>query len=189
MNQQIEEQELLQRIAQLPREIQPRNDPWASISARIGQRRVLSSRSRAWAFPAAAAATIALALVAVSLLEPRGNDMTAPAAPLVLDAAPVEAGFQRLPVALVASEAEYQAAFREFIAVGQARPNLSPRTVETIEAGWADLRATENALAEALAANPDDRFLNARMLELRARQLGFLQQLASLDQSNRRLTT
>jgi hypothetical protein len=84
---------------------------------------------------------------------------------------------------------EYRAAFREFIAVGLARPNLSPRTIETIETGWADLRAAENELAAALAANPRDPFLNDRMLALRARQLDFLQQLALLDQNNRRLTT
>jgi hypothetical protein len=72
--------------------------------------------------------------------------------------------------------------------VGQARPRLSPRTIATLETGWADLRAAENALAMALAANPEDLFLRDRLLELRARQLGFLQQLASLDQNNRRLT-
>jgi hypothetical protein len=189
MSQRIEDQELLQRIAQLPREIQPQNDPWESISARIGQRRAASSRGRAWALPAAAAATVALALVALSLLEPRGKELAAPATSPMLDATAAATGSQMFPVALASSESEYQAAFREFISVGRARPNLSQRTLETIETGWAELRAAENALARALEANPNDRFLNTRMLELRARQLGFLQQLASLDQSNRRLTT
>ena len=189
MNQRIEEQELLQRIAQLPREVPPKNDPWESIAARIGPRRPASSSGRAWAIPAAVAATVALALVAISLLEPRGKDFVAPATSLALEATATASDSPLLPIALAASEAEYQAAFREFISVGQARPSLSPQTLETIESGWADLRAAEIALAQALSVNPDDRFLNVRMLELRARQLGFLQQLASLDQSNRRLTT
>lgn len=189
MSHRIEEQELLQRIAELPREIQPHNDPWTSISARIGQRRAPSSLSRVWVLPAAAVATVALALGAITLLEPPAREAVAPATPLVLDETAAEPGSYMPPIALAASEAEYQAAFREFISVGQAKPSLSTRTIETIEAGWAELRAAESALAEALAANPDDGFLNARMLELRARQLGFLQQLASLDQNNRRLTT
>jgi hypothetical protein len=54
--------------------------------------------------------------------------------------------------------------------------------------GWADLRTTEAALMAALEENPNNRFLNERMLELRARQLGFLKQLVSLDRKNRRLT-
>jgi hypothetical protein len=189
MNQHIEEHELLQRIAELPREIQPHNDPWASISARIGQRRAVSSRSRVWMIPAAAVATVALALGAITLLEPPAREAAAPATPLVLDETTTEPESYMPPVTLAASEAEYRAAFREFISVGEAKPSLSSQTIETIEASWAELRAAENALAEALAANPDDGFLNARMLELRARQLGFLQQLASLDQNNRRLTT
>ena len=51
-----------------------------------------------------------------------------------------------------------------------------------------ELQETERALQEALAANPDNRFLNQRMLELRARQLGFLKQLAALEQTTWRLT-
>ena len=47
---------------------------------------------------------------------------------------------------------------------------------------------TEAELAGALEANPNDEFLNGRMLELRSRQLGFLKQLAALDRNNRRLT-
>ena len=39
MKQRMEEQELLRRIAELPREIQPQNDPWAAISLRIDETR------------------------------------------------------------------------------------------------------------------------------------------------------
>ena len=91
-----------------------------------------------------------------------------------------------LSMSLAGSEAEYQAAFREFIGVGQSRSALSPQTIDHIATGWADLRGVELALTRALADDPDNRFLNDRMLELRARQLAFLRQLASLDQSNRR---
>ena len=92
------------------------------------------------------------------------------------------------PGFLYAADAEYQAAFREFINVNDSRGGLNPETVEKIEKTWADLRITETALAAALEENPRDLFLNERMLELRARQLGFLKQLVTLDRNNRRLT-
>ena len=191
MSNRIDEQELLRRMADLPREMQPRNDPWAAISERLEPReggRFTDTRARSWALRAVAA-TVLLAVTAGILLGPRLSDRLEPApATSVAQSQPdVSPHVNRLPAALAASEAEYRAAFREFIAVGQARSNLSAQTIATIETGWADLREAESALAAALALDPDDRFLNRRLLELRARQLGFLQQLASLDQSNRRL--
>ena len=191
MSNRIDEQELLRRMADLPREMQPRNDPWAAISARLelrGGGRVADTRARSWALRAVAA-TVVLAVTAGILLGPRLSErpVPAPATSVAHSQADVSRQVNRLPAALAGSEAEYRAAFREFIAVGQARSNLSPQTISTIETGWADLREAESALAAALALDPDDRFLNRRLLELRARQLGFLQQLASLDQSNRRL--
>jgi len=90
--------------------------------------------------------------------------------------------------ALNASEFEYQAAFREFISVGESRENLPQKAVQNLVAGWADLRAAETALTEALRENPGNEFLSAKMLELRSRQLDFLQQIASLDQNSRRKT-
>jgi hypothetical protein len=193
MKQRMEEQELLRRIAELPREIQPQNDPWAAISRRMDE--IRDSRERRWPLRGwgvqAVAASLALALLLGLLLGPRLGESPAspPANPTLLVNERGEPPVYHVTASLVGSEAEYQAAFREFIAVGLARPNLSPRTIETIETGWADLRAAESELAAALAANPHDPFLNDRMLVLRARQLGFLQQLASLDQDNRRLTT
>jgi len=193
MNNRMDEHELLRRIAALPREMTPRNDPWAAISGRLeprGIQRTATGWSRAWGLKAAAAAVV-LALFAGVVLGPRLSVRleSATATPVVATTQrDVNESSRRLPTALAASEAEYRAAFREFIAVGQARSNLSAQTVATIETGWADLREVESALAAALARNPDDRFLNRRMQELRARQLGFLQQLAALDQSNWRLT-
>ena len=190
MNDRLDEQELLQRIGQLPREIPPQHDPWPMISARIAESRAAGRLARRW-IPQAAAASVVLALLVGVLLGPRMGEPPAPQASRQAAQEQNLAG-QRLsspPALLAGSEVEYQAAFREFIAVGRDRSRLSPSTIDTIETGWAELQAAETALAAALAANPDNRFLNARMLELRARQLGFLRELASLDQSNRRLTT
>ena len=191
MKHKLDEQEFLRRIAELPREIRPQNDPWTAISARIARSHDQQPGRRffrGWMIQAAAASVV-LALILGLLLDPRMTEAPpAGVGEVAQDNASSGHRAYPLPAILEASEAEYQAAFREFIAVGQARSRLSPRTIQTIETGWADLRAAENALAVALAANPDDLFLRDRLLELRARQLGFLQQLASLDQNNRRLT-
>lgn len=188
MKRTVDEQELLRRIGELPREIPPPNDPWPAIAARIDRAggRAAGSGPRAWLWQAAAASLV-VAVAAGLVLGPRWGG--APPAPEVSAVARPAAADLRLPASLVASEAEYQAAFREFIAVGRARQGLSPETIQRIEAGWADLRATEDALTAALTESPGSAFLTGRMMELRARQLGFLQQLAALDQNYRRLTT
>jgi hypothetical protein len=189
MRQGMDERELMRRIADLPREIAPATDPWAAIAARIeqaGKRHSHSGSAPVWIWRAVAA-TLVVALAAGLLFGPRWDG--APTPPAGPEVATPAAGDFHLPASLAANEAEYQAAFREFIAVGRARPGLSAQTIDRIEAGWADLRETENALTAALEKSPDNDFLAARMMELRARQLGFLQQLAALDQDYRRLTT
>lgn len=188
MRRTVDEKELLRRIENLPREIEPRNDPWPAIAARIDEtrkRRVVRAPA-AWLWRAAAASVV-VALAAGLLLGPRWGEVPIdPAGNAVATPSNVDIG---LPASLAANEAEYQAAFKEFIAVGRARPGLSTQTIARIEAGWADLRETESALTAALAESPESSFLVDRMMELRARQLGFLQQLAALDMDYRRLTT
>ena len=183
----MNERDLLNRLAELPREIPPRNDPWERIAARLDEQEAATGGS-AWrgirpfaAWPVRAAAAVAVVAVALSLLPGPGTGPEQATAP-------VNAVASVAPARLSGSEVEYQAAFREFIAVRDARERIPAQTVEMIETGWADLRQVEAALADALAQNPNDPFLNRRMLELRARQLGFLRQLAALDHSNRRLT-
>lgn len=198
MTQGIGEQELLRRIAELPREIQPGRDPWPEISARIAVSGAPSPRAARlpwWSLPrwslVGAAASVALALAAGWLLvSERAEEAVAPGSPAEFAGTGVispEAVFG-LRATLTASEAEYRAAFREFIPVGSARSNLPPQTVAVIETGWAEMRETETELTTALAMRPNDPFLHDRLLQLRARQLGFLQRLATLDLDNRRMT-
>ena len=191
MNSSMNEKDLMERIARLPREIEPDHDPWDRIAARLGDGRAAATpgpaapASRVWGWPARAVAALAVLAAAVALLN---SPVTVVGPAETVLAGGAAAPGRPMPSALAASEAEYQAAFREFIAVGREHERIPAMTVEKIETGWADLRQVETALADALAQNPDDPFLNSRMLELRARQLGFLRQLASLDHSNRRLT-
>lgn len=187
MSPKLTEEELLQGLAGLPREIRPERDPWAKIATRIenmpagapGYRR----RRNGWL---AAAASVVLALAAGVVLKPAWNNDD-PSSGIT---AATDAGSAGPVVPLIAgtADAEYVAAFREFIITGTPDADLSPMTVEKIESGWADLLSTEKALMAALEQNPGDLFLSERMLELRARQLGFLKQLVALDRNNRRMT-
>jgi len=196
MSQRTSEKELLSRLADLPREISPGRDPWPEIFAAIGDSPAGSGTEKfgaKWRFLAAAASVvlaISAGLVLKSLYQEQGGSTEFLASG---DTAPVAAGvtgYEDSGIARMLNivDAEYVAAFREFIGADDVRSGLAPQTLEKIEMGWADLRMTEVALESALEQNPDDLFLNERMLELRARQLGFLQQLVSLDRNNRRLT-
>lgn len=172
------EQELLKRIARLPREIRPPRDPWLEIAARLDAPVAAEEPAPypGWALRAVAAlAVAALALGVVfsgpDRATPGSADRTAAAPPMI-----------------VGSEAEYLAAFREFLPLGEARDALSAGAVTNIENSWSALVKAERALQAALDDHPDNRFLNQKMLELRSRQLAFLRQLATIDHSNRRLS-
>ena len=192
----MNETELLNRLAELPREISPGRDPWPEISARLessGAGTGSAHSAPGWLLKAVAASVV-LVFTAGLLLKPLWNS-----GPGSADSLPSHgtaavrnhdgpAAVNGTPGLLETIDAEYLAAFREFNNIGGSRGNLAPQTVEKIEMGWADLRVTETALSVALKENPGDVFLNERMLELRTRQLGFLKQLITLDRTNRRMT-
>lgn len=196
MSPKMSEKELLSRLADLPREISPGRDPWPEIMAAIGTEPAGSGSVKRWAngWLMAAAASVMLTIAAGVILKsgfvesPVSKDSLASTGAVTT---PVEVKMYENVGSLGILDiidAEYVAAFREFINTGDPKGGLAPQTVENIEKGWADLRLTEEALVAALDQNPDNLFLNERMLELRARQLGFLKQLVSLDRNNRRLT-
>lgn len=187
MREQMTEKELLARLDALPREIVPDNDAWPVISRRIEQGRATGSGSiNRWWFRALAASFV-LAIAAGLLL---GRQWSS-------DPGPAQTGFSLaarsqlvqatgLSGTLAATELEYQAAFREFISIGEPDHFLSLKTLEKLTEGWDHLRESEAGLRIALQQFPDSFFLNERMLELRSRQLKFLQQIAALDRNSRR---
>jgi len=187
----MNEKELLNQLASLPREISPGRDPWPDISARLesfGAPASTPYSAPGWLFKAAAASVV-LVFAAGLLLKPLWNTGTgsshSPSSYGSVTARNTE--ITGTPGLMDTIDAEYLAAFQELTNIGGSRGNLAPQTVEKIEMGWADLRVTETALAFALKENPGDVFLNERMLELRMRQLGFLKQLIILDRINRRM--
>ncbi len=198
MSPRMNEQQLLDRLAELPREISPGRDPWPEISTRMEHAGTTegSTRSGHSGWYLAAAASVVLAFAVSLLLKPVWEagpfpdgkpDAGSPS--MAMDGSVSDGPMVGPPPGLLETiDAEYVAAFREYTRVGGSRENLAQQTIEKIEMGWTEMQVVESALVAALEENPGDHFLNERMLELRARQLGFLKQLVMLDRNNRRLT-
>ena len=177
------ERDLVKAIHDLPDAISPKRDLWPGIASRMTGARApggLPVRFPAWRHQALAA-SVAIAFVAGLMF---GRQMGSG------DLAPVEAATPDLAMqsAMWASEREYQAAFRQFITVGAARTLLESQAVEYIEDSWSELQQAEAALLAALHEFPDNIYLNRKLLDLRSKQLGFMKQLATLDQFSRRKT-
>ena len=175
----------IEALRALPRERAPARDLWPEIESRLSQRTATPRATRPGWWAGAMAASVALAFVAGVLTQ---GWWSRTSEPLSAGAGQEGAPAMAMQAALDASEREYQAAFREFIPVGYARPRLSPEVVEDIEGAWLTFQQEESALLAALDAHPDDAFLGQQLLALRARQIEFLNQMAGLDQASRRMS-
>lgn len=179
----MDDTQVAEAIQALPRTMRPDRDLWPSISARLADRAGPARPGRAmlgWRRQALAA-SLAIAFAA-GLLLGRQIGQETPGAPAG------EPPNLALLAALQASEQEYQAAFREFIPLGASRAMLEPQAVQNIENSWLEMQQAEAALLSALEERPENTYLNQRLLDLRAQQLAFMQQLATLDQFSRRKT-
>lgn len=187
-NKQVDdEQALLQRIAGLPREIQPRKDLWPGIALRIepASKTAPPAGRHFPAWPAAIAASLFVAFSAgVLLTRPwDANSEANPGASVPIDLAPKN--FTQRS----ASESEYAAAFREFLAI---HPEPGPETglaPDWISQTRGVLQRTEMELSAALARSPDDPLLQQRMAALREYQLEWLKQMAAAERYSRRIST
>jgi len=188
----LSEAELLSQLGQLPREMAPDNDGWVAVSAGIDRVRASSNsdgfndslkgrRSRLQGL--ALVATVVIAFAAGIITGRQLDDF--PVIPDTQSAGPALHPDPMYFETLVATERVYQAAFREFVSVGPSPLNMLPKTMEQIEQGWEVMRETETALTSALNNFPASPFLIDKMMDLRKRQLAFLQQVADIDQNNR----
>jgi len=197
------DKELQQALSSLPREISPHNDVWADVSARISERNNQGQSQRTnrhgnqrW-WPAAIAASLTVALIGGFLVkqfageEPRGNRLSVVAQPSENTAPENEMAFndRLLSEVNTLGENEYQAAFREFLALESNSRSPEWPGIETFGSGWVTLQQAEIELAQALRREPENRVLNSRMAALRARQLDLLQQIAAMEMASRRNTT
>ena len=175
--------ELVTSMGELPASISPRSDLWPGIAARLNDidehgRQI--NTGTGWRLQAVAASLV-ITFVAGLMFGRQIGDTEVPA----YHGPAIELAWQ---ATLEATEREYRAAFREFIPVGAASTLLDFQAVEHIENSWAETQRAETALLAALRDYPDNTFLNQKLLELRSRQLGFMKQLAMLDQISRRRT-
>jgi len=197
------EQELLQRLSVLPREIKPENDVWSKIEGRIshhthvpdvpenfqrsGDNEQGVPRFRVW--PVAIAASVLLAVTAGIFLRSQVH-MPARVVP-VAGSASVTGITQGRVIpggSMTVTEIEYQAAFREFLALSASPDQLDESALLWVEQVWGDLRKLETELLVALGAEPENRLLNTQMAALRAHQLNLLQEVAAMDRYSRRNT-
>jgi hypothetical protein len=177
------DEELVTAIHQLPGSIPPPRELWPEISGRLARAATVGSepgKRPIWLHQALAASVVAAFVAGLMFGRQMGNgEMSGTVTPKP-DLA--------MRASLEASEREYQAAFREFIPVGAARSLLANQTVENIESSWADLQQAETSLLAALRDYPENTYLNQKLLDLRAQQLAFMRQLATLDQASWRKT-
>ena len=186
------EEQLVEMIGKLPKELSPEVDVWPAISdgiagvepsvdpaSELGTGNRTQSPLRKFAL----AASIVVAFAAGIVTSKQWYEVPQESLARQSDAVPiVDPHYMET---LAATELVYQAAFREYINAGQSPLNVPPATIENIEQSWVVMRDTETALTSALNNFPANPFLIGRMMDLRKRQLSFLRQVANIDQNNR----
>jgi hypothetical protein len=195
----IYEQNLVRRISDLPREIKPDTDVWPGIAARIskadqemhkghpGPQGPASRFAHTWPYALAASFTLMIA-AGIFLRSPE----QAPSGMPPLADSPTDIAVntnEYVPTGLSAIiEPEYQAAFREFMALSPVPEYMDDSASRWVEQVWTGLRNAETELAAALAIEPQSRFLNTRMAAVRAHQLDLLKEIAEMNRISRRNT-
>jgi hypothetical protein len=189
MNKIRDEQELITQLASLPGEIAPQNDVWPAISERIERDESVAGaearRFQLW--PLATAASLLMVLAGgIYLNKPwQQTEHGAPLMEMASQESSSADSFYRVNPNMV-GELEYQAAFKEFMALDPSSISVRGVTPDWIENGWSALRQVEIELLAAIKSEPDNDFLNLRMAALRGRQIDLLKQIASVDKTSRR---
>lgn len=181
------EAELIRELGALPRRVEPRNDPWPQIAARIASQPARQSRWTTPWFSLAAAVALAFAIGVFAGKSWQVSPALPGTGPELADAGVnTDAAGPNFGGIRFSADREYQAAFIEFSMIGESAADLKPDTLDAIEHDWQEMLDAEAALTAALEQYPDNPWLNQRMLELRDRQLGMLKHLAGLDRTSRR---
>ena len=196
MNPTNDEHELVRRIAELSREMQPRSDLWPGIQHRIDPA-LLSAKSVSrpvtrlvpqWSV-ALAASLFVVFCVGMLLARPWETRLAFPAPQDFAATGGAEDTRRSDYESGTASESEYVAAFREFLAIPRAPVDESVPTEEWIGETRGVLRQTEAELVVALSQSPEDPLLQQRLAALRVHQLEWLKQMAAAERNSRRIST
>lgn len=170
--------DLRDRVAGLPRSVEPRRDLWPEIEARIASGNVVRARFGRRALMAAAAAVLLVSSILTAYLVGRHQAVSA-----VLEPTPAAATASDV---LLASFAElgvhdYQATRQQLLdVIEQRKGELSPATMEVV---LANLRLIDDAMAEiaaALGEDPGNELLRKRLVATYRRQINLLETAAIL---------
>ena len=160
---------VLAEAASLPESVEPLEDLWPSIEARLAPRPALRAKRFDWR-TLAVAATLAAALVTAGItLRPRVPGPSAVTPIPAASTAPATMPFDAAEQALL----ETKQRLRE--ALAERRSTLSPATAAAVDR---DLEVIENAIEEirvALERDPANPQLNRRLLAIHQQELAFLQ--------------
>jgi len=184
MKRRIDEQELLDRLAQLPRERTPRSDAWPAIARRLQPRDSAEAEESLPRIVRGGSIAAAL-LTAIGVGWLVGHQFTSPNPADQSTVGRVLAAQQALaPVdwpVRATGELEYQAAVKEFMAVTPIPGDHSRIDSESFSEGWLVLLKAEAQLVTALEQKPNDLLLNNKLLSVRTRQLDLLKDIAAIE--------
>lgn len=170
--------DLRDRVAGLPRSVEPGRDLWPEIEARIVSGKVVRARFGRKALMAAAAAVLLVSSILTAYLVGRHQAVSA-----VRETTP---SVSTAPDVLLASFAElgvhdYQATRQQLLdVIEQRKDELSPATLEII---LANLRLVDDAMAEiatALGEDPGNELLRKRLVSTYRHQINLLETAAIL---------
>ena len=179
---------LLAEAAALPAGIDPPQDLWPAIAARIEREGRFRLLAGPWRLPLGLAAAVLLASAAYVVWRTEPTRSTpAIAGPAVATASgrPVSVAMGTLPADLMDAEREYaKATAALMVALEQRRGDLAPQTVASVEE---NLRQIDVALAQVRAAlrqDPDNPQLTRLLTSTHRKKVQTLQQVVKLTQQS-----
>jgi len=169
---------LRERVAALPRSVEPRRDLWPEIEARIATTKVVRPRFGRRALMAAAATVLLISSVVTAYLVGRQQAATA-----IITAPVAQANETDVLLATFAELGvhDYQATRQHLLDVLEDRKDqLSPATLEIV---LANLRLIDDAMdeiVEALGEDPGNELLRRQLVSTYRRQINLLETAAVL---------
>jgi anti-sigma factor RsiW len=169
---------LRERVAELPRSVEPPRDLWPEIEARIGAEKVVRATfSRRALLAAAAVVLVASSVVTAYLVGRRQATSEAVATPVVR---PVTSGVLAASFAEIGVN-DYHAVRQQLLDVlERRRDELSPATMDVV---LSNLRLIDDAMdqiAEALGEDPGNELLMRQLVSIYRQQINLLERAAIL---------
>ncbi len=192
-----ETEELLTRVAQLPRSLEPGRDLWPEIRERIESRRIVSGRfsspeARSWSWHQvlgiAAAVVIAVTVVLGyaryfqdSYLQDSYLQDRAQQEPIAEAPTPSLTGAAHAALDAFSTDGGLAAARQELLtAIEARRESLSPQTMAAVMDSLQVIRESISSISTAVQENPDDTRLTHLLASAHRQEIDLLQRAVGL---------